>query len=463
MGDKLVPQCNKRHSCEMEDRGLLLRLLMLCTFVTGVFCWDNEDLEIFDLVEEVNTNFYQLLEVSEDSNLTEIKKAFRRLSLNTHPDKSDAPDAEIRFRQLVAVYDVLKDSNKREKYNLVLKNGLPNWHEAVYYYRRVRKMGLLEMIIILLVITTLGHYIVSWAAYMEKKYFAEQFISSKLKKIQKKQKKVKVDGVLDTLPLQLIRFLWFCIQMCPQCFKYLRDSWVEWRLRANEPDVVEEEEADDGSKEKRVRRRKVFELPEIKEDDIVNANESTPTFTEVKPTSMGTAPISGGLWTEDDLAELVKQIKRHPPGTADRWEKIASAMFRSVPEVTFMARKVKEEGYRAGAVSSATEDGSLEKPKKVKTKGGKLGKLEEEGQLVVVPNNNCGTPEIIWSQTEQKALENALIKYPKGTLERWEKIAKCVPGKTKEECMLRYKVLVELVKKRKEDKSQVSEEKDAEL
>lgn len=55
-----------------------------------------------------------------------------------------------------------------------------------------------------------------------------------------------------------------------------------------------------------------------------------------------------------------------------------------------------------------------------------------------------------WSQVQQKALEEALIKYPKQALERWEKIAKAVPGKTKEECMLRYKHLHDLVKKKKE-------------
>jgi len=36
-----------------------------------------------------------------------------------------------------------------------------------------------------------------------------------------------------------------------------------------------------------------------------------------------------------------------------------------------------------------------------------------------------------WSQSEQKLLEQALIQFPKSTQERWDKIAGCVPGKTK--------------------------------
>ncbi|NXS00514.1 DNJC1 protein, partial [Oxylabes madagascariensis] len=54
---------------------------------------------------------------------------------------------------------------------------------------------------------------------------------------------------------------------------------------------------------------------------------------------------------------------------------------------------------------------------------------------------------------EEKLLEMALQQYPKGTLERWDKIAKCVPGKSKEECIARYKLLVELVQKKKMAKS----------
>ena len=37
-------------------------------------------------------------------------------------------------------------------------------------------------------------------------------------------------------------------------------------------------------------------------------------------------------------------------------------------------------------------------------------------------------------------LENALRKYPSSTPERWDKIAEEVPGRTKKECMRRYKV-----------------------
>jgi len=40
-------------------------LLLFFLWLDAVQCWDNEELEIFDLVEEVSTNFYTLLGVSE--------------------------------------------------------------------------------------------------------------------------------------------------------------------------------------------------------------------------------------------------------------------------------------------------------------------------------------------------------------------------------------------------------------
>jgi DnaJ homolog subfamily C member 1 len=70
----------------------------------------------------------------------------------------------------VSIYEVLKDPAKREKYNNVLKNGLPNWKSATYYFRKARKVGLLEGALLIFVITTIGQYLVSWAVYLEKKH-----------------------------------------------------------------------------------------------------------------------------------------------------------------------------------------------------------------------------------------------------------------------------------------------------
>lgn len=48
----------------------------------------------------------------------------------------------------------------------------------------------------------------------------------------------------------------------------------------------------------------------------------------------------------------------------------------------------------------------------------------------VVPEFTASNDES-WSSTQQKCLEEALVRFPKGTNERWENIADCVPNKTK--------------------------------
>ena len=50
---------------------------------------------------------YDVLELEEDATPVEVKKAYRRLSLKYHPDKSDADDAQAVFMSIATAYEVL--------------------------------------------------------------------------------------------------------------------------------------------------------------------------------------------------------------------------------------------------------------------------------------------------------------------------------------------------------------------
>lgn len=62
-------------------------------------------------------DYYKILSVSKSASASEIKKAYRKLSLKYHPDKNSAPDAADKFAEISVAYDVLSDPEKRETYN----------------------------------------------------------------------------------------------------------------------------------------------------------------------------------------------------------------------------------------------------------------------------------------------------------------------------------------------------------
>jgi molecular chaperone DnaJ len=62
-------------------------------------------------------DYYEVLGVGRDAGEAEIKKAFRRLARELHPDVSGAPDAEERFKEAVEAYEVLSKRETRELYD----------------------------------------------------------------------------------------------------------------------------------------------------------------------------------------------------------------------------------------------------------------------------------------------------------------------------------------------------------
>ncbi|XP_069317570.1 dnaJ homolog subfamily C member 2 isoform X2 [Eulemur rufifrons] len=160
-------------------------------------------------------------------------------------------------------------------------------------------------------------------------------------------------------------------------------------------------------------------------------------------------------WSEDDLQLLIKAVNLFPAGTNSRWEVIANYMnIHSSSEVKRTAKDV---------ISKAKSLQKLDPHQKDDINKKAFDKFKKEHG--VVPQADNATPSerfegpytdfTPWTTEEQKLLEQALKTYPVNTPERWEKIAEAVPGRTKKDCMKRYKELVEMVKAKKAAQEQV--------
>ena len=150
------------------------------------------------------------------------------------------------------------------------------------------------------------------------------------------------------------------------------------------------------------------------------------------------------IWTKEEMFLLQKGVKKYPAGTKKRWDKIKEIVkTKSEEEIIQMTHyltinpNIKIEG-----------DINLKKLLQ-KEKNQKDNEKEKKEENKTEKKNN----EVNWTAEEQKLLEEALKKYPSSlpANERWANIAKHV-GKTKRQCVDRYKYLASLIKKNKGNK-----------
>src|SRR4249919_1679075 len=69
-------------------------------------------------------DFYQVLGVERGASDEDIKRAFRKLAQQWHPDVNTDPDADARFKEINEAYQVLSDPQRRQAYDLFGRAGV---------------------------------------------------------------------------------------------------------------------------------------------------------------------------------------------------------------------------------------------------------------------------------------------------------------------------------------------------
>ncbi|MBI4096359.1 MAG: DnaJ domain-containing protein [Candidatus Levybacteria bacterium] len=65
----------------------------------------------------MDKDYYQALGVTKSATADEIKKAYRKLALQYHPDRNKGKDAETKFKEATKAYEVLSDPQKKQAYD----------------------------------------------------------------------------------------------------------------------------------------------------------------------------------------------------------------------------------------------------------------------------------------------------------------------------------------------------------
>ena len=89
-------------------------------------------------------DYYEVLGVPKDSSEKDIKGAYRKLAMKYHPDRSEEPDAEEKFKELSEAYAVLSDPEKRQKYDQFGHAGINSQYSQEDLFRGVNFEDLLR-------------------------------------------------------------------------------------------------------------------------------------------------------------------------------------------------------------------------------------------------------------------------------------------------------------------------------
>nr|CAD2150694.1 unnamed protein product [Meloidogyne enterolobii] len=174
-----------------------------------------------------------------------------------------------------------------------------------------------------------------------------------------------------------------------------------------------------------------------------------------QPNDAKTNYSSTNAWTHTELQLLVKAVNLFPPGTQERWKQVSGYINehsgegnkRSEKDVIKQVKQLKS-GQLPPSNNSSTVPVNKNIQQQQTTTDIPINNTNNSQNNEQQNNINKNT-EDEWNAEQQRQFEKALKEIPSSDAERWDKIAAAVDGKTKKQCVRRYKKLAEMVKNAK--------------
>ena len=170
-----------------------------------------------------------------------------------------------------------------------------------------------------------------------------------------------------------------------------------------------------------------------------------------------------GEWSEEELHLLDKGMKKYPVGTKSRWEAIAAYIrSRTAAEVIVMVKehlakgKIPNSLVKDGIVIKEKYKGNLAMKQDADTRDAaftdvRLPDAKDRADLATpsAAVTSVGEQSGAWTAGQEQALVNAMKTFGKEMADRWDRIAMAVPGKSKAECVARFKELQKAFQEKK--------------
>jgi len=93
-------------------------LFILCLMMTPAMVMSSEEEEFLEPLPD----YYAMLNVSHDASMKQIKRSFRKLAMDFHPDKNKTDGAQIVFQELSEAYSILSDPLKKIEYDQLFQD-----------------------------------------------------------------------------------------------------------------------------------------------------------------------------------------------------------------------------------------------------------------------------------------------------------------------------------------------------